>query len=181
MPKRTPRAGATPAARRAHRSEYDDYERAVALYTSAGGQETVQRVVTAISRVGRGLDVFYREQLAELGISHGEWSVLSALALEGRGGSLTPSKLADLGGVSPSTMTHRLDRMSARGLITRSADPDNRTRSRVELTDQGWELFRRAILDADVVEAKVLAPLSDAESRQLAVLLERVVSGLRTG
>ena len=86
-------------------------------YTKAGGQETVQRVVTAISRLGRRLDVFYREQFDELNVSHGEWTVLSTLAIEGRDGGSTPSKLADICGVSPSTMTHRLDRMVARELV----------------------------------------------------------------
>jgi DNA-binding MarR family transcriptional regulator len=179
-PAAVPSAQPEKRAKTSKRTPYGEYERAVAVYTAAGGQETVQRVVTAISRVSRGLDLFYRQQVTDLGVSHGEWTVLSALALEGRGGSLMPSKLADVSGVSPSTMTHRLDRMSERGLISRTADPANRARSRVQLAPDGWEVFRRAILDADVVEAKILAPLSAAERRQLAVLLERVVAGLRT-
>jgi DNA-binding MarR family transcriptional regulator len=162
------------------RSPYAEYAEAVALYTEAGAQDTVQRVVTAISRLGRRLDVFYRDQFEELHISHGEWTVLSTLAVEGRDGSSTPSKLADVGGVSPSTMTHRLDRMAERGLIARTPDRDNRTRIRVQLADAGWELFRRAILDAEVVESRILSPLSAEERRQLAALLEKVVAGLRS-
>lgn len=177
---RDPAGGRRAAPARSRRAGYADYERAVAAYTAAGGQETVQRVVTAISRVGRGLDRFYRQQLTELGLTHGEWSVLSALALEGREGAMMPSRLADISGVSPSTMTHRLDRMSERGLVTRGVDPDNRTRSRIRLAPDGRELFRRAILDADVVESTVLEQLDADERRQLAVLLERVVAGLRT-
>jgi DNA-binding MarR family transcriptional regulator len=172
----SPRSDSTP---RPDPTPYAEYERAVAVYTAAGGQETVQRVVTAISRVSRGLDVYYRQQLNALGVSHGEWTVLSSLALEGRSGSLTPSKLADICGVSPSTMTHRLDRMAERGLLTRATDPDNRTRSQIALASAGWELFRRAVLDADVVEARIVAPLDATERRQLAVLLERLVAGLR--
>ena len=161
------------------RSPLAEYERAVAVYTAAGGEQTVQRVVTAISRLGRRLDVYYRDQFDELGISPGEWSVLQAVALDGRSGTgVTPSRLADLGGVSPSTMTHRLDRMVARGLITRSPDPDNRTRTRVLLTQAGWELFRSAVLDANLVEADILSPLTDKERKQLATLLEKVVAGL---
>jgi DNA-binding MarR family transcriptional regulator len=162
------------------RTPYTDYEQAVAVYTAVGGQETVQRVVTAISRLDRRLDVFYREQFEELKISHGDWTVLSTLAIEGRGEGSTPSKLADIGGVSPSTMTHRLDKMAERGLIVRSPDPDNRTRIRVHLGEAGWELFRRAILDAEVVESRILSPLTGAERRQLAALLEKVVAGLRS-
>ncbi len=158
---------------------YAEYEQAVAIYTAAGAHENVQRVVTAISRLGRRLDVFYREQFETVGISHGEWTVLSTLAIEGRDGGVMPSRLADLAGVSPSTMTHRVDRLVGRGLVGRAADPDNRTRSRVVLATAGWELFRRVVLDAEVVESRILSPLDAREQRQLAALLEKVVAGLR--
>ncbi|HSY15735.1 MAG TPA: MarR family winged helix-turn-helix transcriptional regulator [Jatrophihabitantaceae bacterium] len=160
------------------RTPLAEYERAVAVYTAAGGQETVQRVVTAISRLSRRLDIFYRDQFVELALAPGEWSVLQAVALEGRNGGSTPTRLADLGGVSPSTMTHRLDRMVARGLVQRTPDPENRTRIKVALTDAGWELFRTAVLDADTVEADILSSLDDRERRQLASLLEKLVAGL---
>jgi DNA-binding MarR family transcriptional regulator len=171
-PKRAPRSSPT--------TPYGEYAQSVAAYTKAGGQEAVQRVVTAISRLGRRLDVFYREQFDELDVSHGEWTVLSTLAIEGRDGGSTPTKLADICGVSPSTMTHRIDRMAARGLVERSPDPDNRTRIKVQLARGGWELFKQAILDAEVVESRILSPLSNDERRQLATLLEKVVAGLRT-
>lgn len=155
-----------------------EYERAVAAYTAAGGHETVQRVVTALSRLNRRLDVFYRSQFADLGLSHGEWTVMQALALEDPGAGATPSKLADMAGLSPSAMTNRLDRMSDRGLVERRPDPDNRTRVRITLTNAGWELFRAAITDAEPLESGLLAPLSDTEQRRLADLLEKLVAGL---
>ncbi len=160
------------------RSPLADYERAVALYTAAGGQETVQRVVTALSRLSRRLDVFYRDQFVDLGISAGEWTVLQAVALAGPAVGSTPSKLADLAGVSPSTMTHRLDKMAERGLLLRSPDPNNRTRITVTLTDAGWELFRQAVLDAESIESDILAPLGESERDQLATLLEQLIAGL---
>ena len=150
----------------------------MATYTAAGGQETLQRVVTALNRLSRRLDVFYREQYEQLGISLADWAVLSTLAIEGRGGTATPSKLADVAGVSPSTMTHRIDRMVERGMVTRGPDPDNRTRMLIELADAGWEIFRRAVMDAEVVEADIVSPLSAAEAGQLAELLEKMLGGL---
>ena len=159
-------------------SPYDEYEAAVAAYIEAGAQETVQRIVTALSQLNRRLDVFYRQQFEQLDLSPGDWGVLATTALERRRGS-SPSVLADRGGVSPSTMTHRLDGMVARGLIRREPDPDNRTRTKIFLTDEGWSLFRRAVLDAEVVEARVLSPLPEADRRELALLLEKLVAGLR--
>ncbi|WP_198289975.1 MarR family winged helix-turn-helix transcriptional regulator [Nocardioides sp. Iso805N] len=153
-----------------------EYERAVALYISAGGEETVQRVVTAISRITRGFDVHYRRQFAEQGLTHGEWTVLAALAQEGPDASLTPGRLAEIGAVSPSTMTHRLGRMSERGLLVRSEDAGNRTRVQVALTRTGWELFRDGVIEADAIEARALSVLTAQERTQLAAMLERVMA-----
>jgi DNA-binding MarR family transcriptional regulator len=158
------------------RTPWAEYERAVRLYTETGAAETVQRIVTAISKLSRRLDVFYRERFEALDIEPTEWPVLQALAMEGRGGFSHPSKLAESAGVSASTMTHRLDRMVERGLIARRPDPDNRTRMVISLTRPGWELFRAAVLDAEVGEAGIFAPLTDQERSTLAALLEKALA-----
>ena len=160
------------------RTPWAEYEKAVAVYTEAGAGETVQRIVTALSRLSRRLDVFYRSRFEVLDISTGDWDVLRALAMEGRGGSLNPSKLAEATGVSASTMTHRLDGMVERGLVTRTPDAANRTRMTVALTRDGWEQFRVAVLDAESEETDIFAPLTDAERRTLAELLEKALAGL---
>ena len=134
----------------------------------------MQRVITAIAQVSKKLDQWYDRQLADLGISHGDWSVLSQLATAD-GGPLTPSRLADAAGLAASSMTSRLDRMCRRGLVERTPDPSNRTRVLVTLTDPGWQLFAEAVRDADVVESDILARLSLDERRELADLLEVVL------
>ncbi len=152
-----------------------DYQAAVAGYIAAGADETVQRVVTALTRIGKRLDNYYREQLSGLNLQRGDWGVLAELALHGIDGCSTPSRLADVTGVSPSTMTHRLDQLADRGLVQRTPDPANRTRMRVRLTPDGRELFRKSIVEADITESKVLAALSTEEQTQLADLLEKVL------
>lgn len=155
-----------------------DYRAAVAAYVAAGGDASVQRVITAITQVAKKLDQWYDRQLADLGVSHGDWSVLAQLA-QVDGGPLTPSRLADGASLAPSSMTSRLDRMCARGLVVRAADPTNRTRVRVTLTEAGWELFAHAIREANVVESDVLHGLGVRKREQLADLLEEVLSGLK--
>ena len=152
-----------------------DYQAAVAGYIAAGADTDVQRVVTAISRISKRLDNYYRQQLAELELHRGDWAVLSELALHAPDECSSPSRLADVAGVSPSTMTHRLDQLAERGLIQRTQDQDNRTRMKIKLTRAGRELFRRAVLDADVTESEVLSRLGAAERTQLADLLEKVL------
>ncbi|CCH72361.1 putative MarR-family transcriptional regulator [Nostocoides australiense Ben110] len=154
-----------------------EYQAAVDAYVAAGGDASVQRAITAISQVTKKLDQWYDRQLADLGISHGDWSVLSQLA-KADGGPLTPSLLADAANLAPSSMTSRLDRMCARGLVVREPDQVKRTRVLVTLTEAGWELFAQAVREANVVESDVLADLRPEQRTTLADLLEVVLEGL---
>lgn len=158
-------------------SAQSQHRRAVAAYVAAGGEESVQRVITAIYGVTKRLDQWYARQLADLDLAQGEWAVVTALAKAGDT-TLTPSQLADLTSVAPSSMTHRLDKMSARGLIERAPDPDNRTRTYISLSHAGWELFTAAIKESDVVESEVLHGLSADERHELGRLLEVVIDRL---
>lgn len=164
--------------RRRALTEADRYRADVAAYVAAGGEETVQRVTTAINGLHKRLGQWYDRQLVDLGLSQGEWAVLSRLATCPEGSAMTPTQLADTAGIAPSSMTHRLDRMTGRGLITRSTDPANRTRVLVTLTQTGWEMFSSAIQESDVVEGDVLSALTPQERQQLAGLLEQVIVGL---
>ncbi len=159
-------------------TEAERYRADVATYVAAGGEETVQRVVTAIHGLHKRLGQWYDRQLVDLGLSQGEWAVLSRLATCPEGAAVTPTQLADAVGIAPSSMTHRLDRMAGRGLVSRSTDPANRTRVRVTLTEPGWDMFSAAIQESDVVEGDVLSSLDAAEGQQLATLLEQVIVGL---
>jgi DNA-binding MarR family transcriptional regulator len=164
-------SSSAPSPSQAHRQD-------VAVYVAAGGDESVQRVITAVHGLARRLNQWYDRQLADLDISAGEWAVISTLVRDTSGKGCTPSELADAANVAPSSMTHRLDRMTARGLVTRATDPENRVRVRVALSEQGWELFRSAIRESDMLESDVLASLSAAQRETLADLLEIAITGL---
>lgn len=153
------------------------HSEAVAAYVAAGGEESVQRVITALYGVTKRLDQWYAHQLVDLDLSQGEWAVIASLAKAGEA-CLTPSQLAELTSVAPSSMTHRLDKMVGRGLVQRRPDPDNRTRVRVSLTKDGWDLFSDSVRESDVVESDVLRGLKASERRELARLLEEVIAHL---
>ena len=156
----------------------DEYRADVAAYVAAGGDESVQRVITAVHGLARKLNQWYARQLADLDLSAGEWAVLSQLARNDDNVALTPSQLAEATSVAPSSMTHRLDRMAQRDLIARTADPDNRTRVLITLTDEGWATFKAAVRESDMVESDVLGPLSRKQREDLASLLEVLIAGL---
>ena len=160
------------------RSESEEVRLEVAAYVAAGADESVQRVVTAVHRLARRLNQWYDRQLADLDITTGEWSVLTELARLADGDARTPSQLAVAANVAPSSMTHRLDRMATRGLVSREPDPGNRTRVLVRLSDAGWQLYASAIRESNVVEADLIAGLATDQVDELASLLERLIAGL---
>ena len=162
----------------AHLSEIQEVRRAVAAFVAAGADEPTQRVITAVNRLSRRLTKWYDRQLADLDVTSGEWSVLEQLARSPEAGPLPPSQLAGAANVAPSSMTHRLDRMAERGMVERSADPDNRVRVQVRLTDAGYRLYAQAIREANLVEADVLAGLTARQVQTLGDLLEKVLAGL---
>ena len=76
-------------------------------------------------------------------------------------------------------MTHRLDKMSrARPrrprAPTRTTAPASSSRS----TEGGWELFRAATQESNIVETDVLGRLTTDQREELASLLEIVIAGL---
>lgn len=159
------------------RTAKEQHAEDVAAYVAAGGEESVQRVITAVYGLTKKLDQWYNRQFADLDLGQGEWTVLTSLAKAGDN-VLTPSRLAEIASVAPSSMTHRLDKMEARGLVVRRPDRTNRTRTLVSLTKAGRDLFGQAVREANVVEGDTLRGLTDTERRELARLLEIVIAGL---
>jgi len=157
--------------------ELAQLRRLVAAYVAAGADESVQRVITAVHRVSRRLNQWYDQQLADLDITGGEWTVLSEIA-RAEGNRLTPTQLAAAAHVAPSSMTHRLDRMVERDLVERSPDPTNRTRILVGLTARGWQLYGTTIRESNLVESDLMRGLTARQVDDLAYLLEKLLAGL---
>lgn len=112
----------------------------------------VEKVVSALDRLNRRMNVGYGRQLAELGISKTEWEVLKTLVLGGAPYRMGPGELAKRLGLTPAAMTHRIDRMAADGFVTRDRDESNRVRVIVELTDEGRTKWLEAMRMASTFE-----------------------------
>ena len=135
----------------------------------------VEKIVSALSRLNRRMNVAYSRQTATLGISSTEWEVLKALVLSGAPYRLGPSELAKRLGLTPAAMTHRIDRMVAEGLVTRERDETNRVRVIVELTQEGREKWLEAMRLASDFEEELLQDLSPEERTALGEVLTRLL------
>ncbi|MFC4034601.1 MarR family winged helix-turn-helix transcriptional regulator [Streptomyces polygonati] len=135
----------------------------------------VEKVVTALGRLNRRMNVAYGRQLVDLGISNSEWEVLKALVVVGRPYRLGPGDLAKRLGLTPAAMTHRIDRMVTEGLVTRDRDEANRVRVIVELTDEGREKWLQTMRMAAAFEDKLLQDLTSVECAALGEILTRLL------
>ena len=135
----------------------------------------VEKIVNALSRLNRRMNVAYGRQTAELGITNADWEVLKALVLSGAPYRMGPSDLAKRLGLTPAAMTHRIDRMVAEGLVNRERDENNRVRVIVELTSAGREKWLEAMRLASVFEEDLLQDLSTAERGVLGDMLTRLL------
>ncbi len=135
----------------------------------------IERVVSALQRLNRLMNVAYGRQVADLGISNAEWEVLKALVLVGKPYQLGPGDLAKRLGLTPAAMTHRIDRMVAEGLVTRERDEANRVRVIVELTPEGRGKWLAAMRMASGFESELLQDLSAEQLGTLGEMLSHVL------
>jgi DNA-binding MarR family transcriptional regulator len=135
----------------------------------------VEKIVSALSRLNRRMNVAYSRQTAALGISNADWEVLKALVLSGAPYRMGPGELAKRLGLTPAAMTHRIDRMVAEGLVTRERDETNRVRVIIELTKEGREKWLEAMRLASVFEEDLLQDLSPEERTNLGDVLTRIL------
>jgi DNA-binding MarR family transcriptional regulator len=129
------------------------------------------QVLSRISRLARHLDIARRGAFADHGLESWEFDVLSALRRQGPPFQLTPGALLRATLVTSGTMTNRIDRLAAAGLVRREPDPRDKRGVLVTLTDRGMARVDAAFADLLRRERALLAGLNAGERRRLADLM----------
>jgi DNA-binding MarR family transcriptional regulator len=131
----------------------------------------VDRIGGIHRRIKRGMEA----TLADFGLSHPDWQVLSTLR---NSGSRTPGVLARYLELSTGAMTSRLDSLEREGLIRRVPAPDDRRSVVVELTKEGRAKWDTAASIQARKEAFFASALSAAEQKRLNALLRKLMLAL---
>jgi DNA-binding MarR family transcriptional regulator len=129
------------------------------------------QVLSRVSRLARHLDIARRGAFASHGLEPWEFDVLSALRRAGPPFQLTPGALLRATLVTSGTMTNRIDRLAAAGLVRRQPDPRDRRGVLVTLTERGQEVVDAALTDLLDREQALLAGLDADQRFQLADML----------
>lgn len=129
-----------------------------------------------LTRTSRAVTQAFERAMAEAGGSVSTWQVLLLVRSATWN---TQSSLADELGITGATLTHHLNALERKGLVRRWREESNRRVQRVELTDEGVELFDRLREVALRHDQRLRSQLSDEEVEQLGALLEKLEAGVQ--
>jgi DNA-binding MarR family transcriptional regulator len=138
------------------------------------------QVLSRVSRLARHLDRARRAAFAAHGLETWEFDVLSALRRQGTPYQLSPGALLRATLVTSGTMTNRIDRLEAAGLVRRHNDPQDGRGVLVELTGDGMRRVDAAVADLLNRERKLLAGLAAVQQQELANLLRVLLAPFDT-
>src|ERR1700677_3689413 len=105
------------------------------------------QVLSRVSRLARHLDIARRGAFSAHALEPWEFDVLSALRRAGPPFQLTPGALLRATLVTSGTMTTRIDRLAAAGLVSREPDPRDRRGVLVTLSERGEAVVDAAFTD----------------------------------
>ncbi|MFZ4842455.1 MULTISPECIES: MarR family winged helix-turn-helix transcriptional regulator [Mycetocola] len=132
------------------------------------------RVLSRVDRLSHQLDAARRAAFAEPGLEPWEFDVLASLRRAGAPFTLSPKTLLTQNLVSSGTMTNRIDRLVARGLVRRETDPNDGRGILVVMTAAGRDAVDAAISALLAAESQLLSAITEREQESLSILLRRL-------
>ena len=87
---------------------------------------------------------------------------------------VSQNQLGRLAAMDIATIKGVVDRLKAKGLLQVTADPGDKRRSVISLTDAGAQLMEQLYTDGFGISQETLAPLKKSEQETLLVLLKNI-------
>lgn len=137
---------------------------------------TPLEVLSRVSRLSRHLERARRAAFTDHSVESWEFDVLTALRRAGEPYEMSPGALLRATLVTSGTMTNRIDRLVAAGLVTRHPDLEDRRGVLVRLTSAGMERVDAAFADLLRREQVLLTGLGKQEQQILSGLLRTLLA-----
>lgn len=133
-------------------------------------------IIGRLSKLTRNFERALQDVFIQHDLQPGEFDLLATLRRSGSGSGsgtrgLTAGELAESAMVTSGAITNRLDRLVAKVLVTREADPFNRRTIRVALTERGHNVVDQALVDHLANEDKLLSSLGAEQREKLETML----------
>jgi DNA-binding MarR family transcriptional regulator len=124
--------------------------------------------------LGHGMETVFKAH----GLNSASFDVLATLRRSGAPYALTPSELIKWTMVTSGTMTNRLDRLEAQGLIERVKSATDARSVTVQLTDAGFQLIEGCVSEHVANQHRLTAGLNADEQAELSRLLGKLLAGV---
>jgi len=131
-----------------------------------------------LNRLASRYNAVIEARLRAVGIDIPTWRVLMVLG-EQRPRSI--GSISEAAVINPSTLTRILQRMSAAGLVSSQAHPDDNRVTEVDLTAKGQEKLAEARQTTAPVYLRAIDGFAEAEFGRLIEMLERMFHNLGDG
>lgn len=135
---------------------------------------TIGRIKRCAALLQRKLD----ETFEAFGLTSWEFDVLATLRRTGAPYRLAPTVLFSALMITSGTMTHRLQRLEASGLVKRVPNQHDARSLLVELTPEGLALIDRVVEAHVENERQILAPIKSSDLVALDVRLSKLLAVL---
>lgn len=137
-----------------------------------------EQIIARMIKVVRHVSAGRSDALDTDGLAMWQYKTLLMLRREGAPYELSPSRLADVLGLTRGALSARLAGLEQRGLIAREHDTADRRRVRVRLTPAGRRAVESLLDREEQGEGRLLAVLTDREKQTLAALLRKLVHAI---
>lgn len=135
-------------------------------------------ILGRLARLARIVGPELERTFAEYDLDRASFDVLATLTRSGPPHHLSPADLMQASMITSGAVTQRLDRLEARGLITRAPSESDGRGVRISLTDTGRELINRALPAHLATENRILSGLNRKQRNELAALLRQLLESL---
>ncbi len=130
-----------------------------------------------LHQLARDVTMTLDRRLAPLGLTAQQAALLHNASASGA----SPGQLRDAVGTDTAGMTRLLDRLEAKGLLTRRPNPADRRSVLVEPTEAGLALVPRLVPLFSEVAGQLFAGFSDDETASFTSFLRRMSENLTQG
>ncbi|KIX12462.1 MarR family winged helix-turn-helix transcriptional regulator [Dethiosulfatarculus sandiegensis] len=134
-----------------------------------------QRTGHLISLVAGLTQVNFDRRLKPYGVTRSQWIIMAAITEEGAETAADITKIMTL---DATAVTRLVDRLEAKGLVRRIQDKADRRVNRLELTEEGQDLYPVLRDEADKTHDQFFGFLAETEEKHLAELLTRIKNNL---
>jgi len=135
-------------------------------------------VIARLDRLRRIIDTELQATFAEHGLNAPDFAALVTLRRLDEPGGVSQRRLMRELGLTSGTVSVRVERLAARGLVTAAQDPQDRRNTLVALTTAGHELFGRVTPAHVATENRLLAALTPYQIDELVPLLRQLLVSL---